>query len=151
MDSIEPQVKLEIHRRRSVFDGSWLRWRVPLGSHVSRWALSHSPPSRHNIQWTHFLLQSGLILVQGSGWVSAEWGHWQELAGIASRNSPHNCLEPAPILWRGDNADSRDAFLSFWNPFCHRFLVHVCLPRMRLGEMRPSKYDQFLKSTEDKC
>ena len=109
----------------------WLWWRVPLGSHVSRWALSHSPlditPTNHPSCSSQASFFSAL-LTSSQALVSAE------LSGAIDRNWPallqgiHNTIALSrPQCSRGETMpDSRDAFLSLWNPLCHLFLL-FCL------------------------
>ena len=81
--------------------------------------------SRHNIQQPPFLQQSGFIFQCNSQ--AMEFQH----SGAIDRNWPallqgiHNTNASSQSQYSGGGTmpDSRDAFLSLWNPLCHLFLL----------------------------
>ena len=108
----------------------WLWWRVPLGSHVSRWALSHSPP---DITSSNHLSCTSRASFSVQDYSSSQAVEFQQIGAI-DRNWPallqgiHNTIALSqPRYPEGETMpDSRDAFLSLWNPLCHLILL-FCL------------------------
>ena len=110
--------------------------------------------TRHNIQQPSFLQQSGFIFqcnsqameFQQSGAIDRNWPAL--LQGI------HNTIACSQSQYSGGGTmpDSRDAFLSLWNPLCHLFLLfclcfcallflqlNVHLPRWRMSMIGSGK------------